>query len=86
MVIGARADDVNNINGDYYCEGAYTGELDDIRIYDKALTVGEVIYLAVGSPTPDDLKEDTDLNLDNFVDLKDYAVLAALWLDEEMFP
>ena len=67
-------------------QALYNGHLDEVRIYDKALSLNEVIYLAAGSTTPDDLKEDTDLNLDNFVDLKDYAVLADVWLDEDMFP
>jgi len=87
LIIGGQADDVNNVTGLYTCGGFYAGELDDIRLYDKALTVGEVIYLVTeGGPTPDELKKDTDLNLDNYVDLKDYAVLADAWLDDTSWP
>jgi hypothetical protein len=87
LVMGAKPEDVNNLDGEYTVDSFYTGELDDARIYDKALTVGEVIYLATeGGPTPDDLKYNTDLNLDNFVDLKDYAILADAWLDDYRWP
>ena len=86
LVFGARVDDVDNATGLYTCEGLYNGHLDDVRIYNKALTSNEVIFLAGGSPTPDDMKHNADLNLDNFVDLKDYAVLADAWLDDYRWP
>jgi len=85
LVFGAQPVDVNE--GVYSFEDFMTGELDDVQIYDKALTVGEVIWIASeGGPTPDSMKVDTDLSLDNFVNLKDYAVLADAWLDEQFWP
>jgi hypothetical protein len=87
LIIGGKVEDVNENDYTYTVEGFYTGELDDLRIYDKALTLGEVVYLALeGGATPDELKYRADLNLDNVVDLEDYAILSDKWLETILWP
>jgi hypothetical protein len=68
--------------------GHYDGLLDDFRVYDYALTPAEVTYLATlgtGTP-PDPTPAEADLNADGRVDLTDYAILAAAWLDNALWP
>ena len=55
----------------------FNGDLDEIRIYDYALSAAEVFYLAEPA---------VDLNNDNKVDLDDFAILADAWLDELLWP
>jgi hypothetical protein len=57
----------------------FIGLVDDVRIYNKALTQAEVLYLA-GARLRLDLAEDGK------IDLKDYAALADAWLDELLWP
>ena len=56
---------------------AFKGRIDDVRIYNYALSQSEILYLA-------GLK--ADLYEDDKVDFKDYAVLADGWLDEQLWP
>ncbi len=58
-------------------ERYYSGLLDDVRIYNYALSAAEMMYLA-GSPV--------DLNQDNKIAFKDFTVLAEAWLDELLWP
>jgi hypothetical protein len=60
-----------------YSYGWFEGVIDDVRIYNSALTGEQVLYFT-GIPV--------DLNDDNKVDLKDFAALADAWLDEELWP
>lgn len=55
------------------------GTLDDVRVYNVALTESEILCL-VGLTLPTDLYEDLK------IDFKDYAELAAWWLDEQLYP
>jgi hypothetical protein len=55
----------------------FNGDLDEIRIYDYALSAAEVFYLAEPA---------VDLNNDNKVDLDDFAILADAWLSELLWP
>jgi hypothetical protein len=55
----------------------FAGTLDDIRVYNAALTEADVLSL-VGLQT--------DLNDDKKINFKDFAVLGDKYLDEEMFP
>ena len=55
----------------------FNGDLDEIRIYDYALSPAEVFYLAEPA---------VDLNNDNKVDLDDFAILADAWLSELLWP
>ncbi|GAI75583.1 unnamed protein product, partial [marine sediment metagenome] len=56
---------------------AFTGLLDDVLIYDVVLTDAEILGL-IGMRT--------DLYEDQKIDFKDFAELAAYWLDEQYFP
>ncbi|MHC4432573.1 MAG: LamG-like jellyroll fold domain-containing protein [Planctomycetota bacterium] len=55
----------------------FLGMIDDVRIYNKALTQEEIFSL-MGSPT--------DLNEDNKINFKDYAVLLDHWLETQLWP
>jgi hypothetical protein len=55
----------------------FNGDLDEIRIYDYALSAAEVFYLAEPA---------VDLNNDNKVNFADFAILADAWLDELLWP
>jgi len=55
----------------------FNGDLDEIRIYDYALSAAEVFYLAEPA---------VDLNNDNKVNLDDFAILADAWLDKLLWP
>jgi hypothetical protein len=55
----------------------WNGLIDDVRVYDYALSLAEIIYLA---------RSPVDLNQDNKVNFKDYAILAEAWLDEQLWP
>jgi len=65
--IGRGADDSYN----------FSGALDDVRVYNVALTDADILGL---------LGFRTDLNEDMKIDFKDFAVLGDRFLDEEMFP
>jgi hypothetical protein len=76
--------------GDAY----FDGSLDDFRIYNRALSQGEVAWLAdrtteFAQPlylmlTPND--PNIDVYVDGTIDFKDYAVLANDWLKEQLWP
>ena len=61
----------------------FVGAMDDIRIYERALSQAEVASLA-GRTEP--FSEPFDLNVDGTVDSKDFAALADVWLDEQLWP
>jgi hypothetical protein len=60
-----------------YSDGWFEGIIDDVRFYNSVLTQENVLYLTGIS---------TDLNDDNRVDLKDFAVLGDMWLNEQLWP
>jgi len=66
----------------------WNGDMDDFRVYDKALTNGEVMYLAgftepMYTPVP---RQNRDLYLDGEINLKDFTTLADEWLVERLWP
>jgi hypothetical protein len=61
----------------------FTGAIDDVRIYDYALSHAEVAWLA-GRTEP--FSEPFDMNVDGMIDFKDFAELAVWWLDEQLWP
>ncbi|MHC4323658.1 MAG: LamG domain-containing protein [Planctomycetota bacterium] len=73
----------------------FAGSLDDIRIYERALSQAEIANLA-GLPAGETLHqplqgllsvdEDIDLYDDEKIDFKDFAVLADTWLNEQLWP
>jgi hypothetical protein len=84
MRIGRRGDNTNN----------FPGLVDEVRVYNRALSQGEVAYLA-GKTTAFQQRldllltpRDPAINLynDGVIDLKDYAVIADTWLDELLWP
>ncbi|RKY21916.1 MAG: hypothetical protein DRP62_07710 [Planctomycetota bacterium] len=76
---GARAD---------YETTSYRGKIDDFRIYDYALSQGEVLYLSgAASPFTQGLippYDALDISDDGKVSFLDYATLADSWLEEEV--
>jgi hypothetical protein len=73
------------------------GSIDEVRYYNKALSHGQVGWLAGEStpynqpihmlltpPEPDINTYDGDAIA--VIDLKDFAVLADMWLDEQLWP
>jgi hypothetical protein len=72
----------------------FEGLIDDLRIYDRELSLGEVGWLAgKTAPYMHDISylltpQDPAINAydDGVIDLKDFAVLADQWLDELLWP
>jgi hypothetical protein len=61
----------------------FDGSIEDLRIYNRALSEAEIISLA-GEIEP--ISEPSDLNVDGAIDFKDFAVLADAWLYEQLWP
>jgi hypothetical protein len=75
-------------------DNRFPGLVDDVRVYNRALTQGEVAYLA-GKTTAFQqrldlllMPQDPAINMynDGVIDLKDYALVADTWLDELLWP
>lgn len=68
--------------------GGYDGLMDDLRIYDYALSQPEVAYIATNGTGIFDLKlfSNADLDNDNIIDYNDLALLAESWLESRVFP
>jgi hypothetical protein len=71
----------------------FNGEIDNFRIYDSALTLGEVMYLVTGSEDPIPMPVDEQANIvvdgafgENIINLPDYATFASDWMDEKLWP
>jgi hypothetical protein len=74
----------------------FNGDMDEVRIYDRTLTQAEIAYLA-DLTTPGDGKLHVPLasNAELYgleaeparaIDLRDFAVMAKTWLEEELWP
>jgi hypothetical protein len=69
----------------------FSGKLDDVRVYNYALTPAEImslagagaVYVPVTSPAN---ISDLEPVLEKKVNFKDYSLLANKWLEEELFP
>jgi len=68
--------------------GGYDGLIDDFRIYDYALSQAEIAYAATNGTGIFDLPLllPADLNSDNRIDFKDFALLADNWLENHLWP
>jgi len=71
--------------------GYYKGKLDDLRIYDYALSHAEILYLAAGSGSElhqplQPVLSPVDPDDDGKITLRDFAALAELWLKESLWP
>ena len=80
--IGARADGASN---------TFHGKLDELRIYGRALSQAEVVYLAAGQTgevvqplVP--MLAPADPFADGGIDFRDLAVLGDNWLDQGHWP
>lgn len=65
---------------------AYYGDVDDFRIYDHALTPDEVLFLAGGSAYYQPVISDADFDDSGDIGLGDLAILAAKWLEIQLWP
>jgi len=91
LVIG----NTNSESGWPDCPEAFNGDLDEARIYNRALSPAEIAYLAdttpndgqlhVPVPSPAELY-DAEAEGSQKIDLKDFAILADNWLTEQMWP
>lgn len=67
--------------------GGYDGLIDDVQIYNYALSAAEVAYVATdGAGLFERPASAADLNTDGEVDFRDLATLAAEWLQDELWP
>ena len=75
--------------------GLFNGTVDDVRIYNKALSAAEAAYLADESPGDGKLYIPVPSVAEIYsgesqgsrkIDLKDFAVLANGWLEEKLWP
>ena len=70
---------------------AFEGTIDDVRVYNYAFSHAEVCYLAVQGAAQAYVplvKEAAELDLwdDEKINLKDYAMVAEFWLQEQVWP
>ena len=72
-----------HVDGNNY---PYFGKLDDFRIYNYALSHAEVAYLFGVSELYVPFESPVDLSSDSRVNYEDYAMLANLWLEEQLWP
>ena len=68
--------------------GGYDGLIDDFQIYDYVLSQPEIAYAATNGTGIFDLPliSPVDLNSDNRIDFKDFAIFADNWLDKNLWP
>ena len=88
MAIG----NTNGVNGDAQSQ-TFNGDLDEARIYNRALTAAEVAYLADTTPGDGELHIPVPSAAEVYqeepegqrrVNFKDFAMVANKWLEEEM--
>jgi len=67
--------------------GHYDGLIDDLQVYDYALSQAEVAYVATdGSGVFERPPSPADLNADDTVDFRDFVTLAVEWLRDGLWP
>jgi len=93
--IDTAADGVVIVGRSPWGNRPFVGQIDDVRIYSRVLSQGELANLAglsAGETLLQPLQTflattaDIDLNDDEAIDFKDFAVLAGQWLDEQLWP
>ena len=80
VYIGSRVNNTTNRN--------WIGNIDEVRIYDRALNTEERLWLSEGDPytqIPDPPRK-TDLVLDGTIDIKDQAKLLEKWSQDVRWP
>ncbi|MHC4558216.1 MAG: LamG-like jellyroll fold domain-containing protein [Planctomycetota bacterium] len=83
VLVGTQTIELDTTDTRTFAIGVWSGNyfdglIDDLRVYGRALSSGEIISLAGGSAV--------DLNDDMEIDFKDYTVLADQWLGEQLWP
>jgi hypothetical protein len=85
----------NNNSGSWPdCPGVFNGDMDEVRIYNRALTAAQIAYLADTTPADGELHSVPSLaelfeagdQSTLVVNFADFAVLANRWLDEDFWP
>ncbi|MHC4753344.1 MAG: LamG-like jellyroll fold domain-containing protein, partial [Planctomycetota bacterium] len=66
--------------GDDTFVGNLSGSIDNLRIYNFALSQEDVRNFPTVPSGP------ADLNMDGIIDFEDFAILASTWLDEKLWP
>jgi hypothetical protein len=66
--------------------GGYDGLIDDFRIYNYALSPAEVAWLATDGTGVIEYRTAADLDATDRVALHDFALLAAQWLQDSLWP
>jgi len=67
--------------------GRYSGKVDELRFYKRALSQPEIIHLAGLTDMYVPLERpQVDLEKDDTIDLKDYLVFANNWLEHQLWP
>ncbi len=65
----------------------FIGRIDDLRVYDYALSQGEIVGTAVeGNSLFVPLRSDANLNDDDEINFQDLAVMVDNWLIEQLWP
>jgi hypothetical protein len=87
---------IGNNNSDSWpdCPGVFNGDMDDVRIYNRALTPAQVAYLADTTPADGELHSVPSLaelfeagdQSTLVVNFRDFAVLANHWLEKMLWP
>jgi len=79
---------------DYFSAYAMRGDVGELRIYDRVLSDGEIVYLSgvsVGEGAYMPVPSTADIYFEEpegqrRVNFKDYALLMQYWLTEQLFP
>ena len=87
---------IGNNNSDSWpdCPGVFNGDMDEVRIYNRALSPAQIAYLADTTPADGELHSVPSLaelfeaaaQSTLVVNFADFAVLADRWLDQELWP
>ena len=64
----------------------YHGKIDEFRVYDRALSQGEILTLAEKTSATQPVVSIADINGDGTVNLADFASVAQNWLDLSFWP
>ena len=88
-----NCNDTLKIGKCYTGDTVFTGLMDDVRLWDYALSKADIEYLANestgglyhGLDSPANLSDDEPEH-SKIVNFRDFAVLASMWLDEKLFP
>jgi len=74
---------------------SFNGDIDEVRIYNRALSAAEIAYLADTTPGDNELcvpvlswadLYDNEDEGERSVNFKDFALVAQMWLEEELWP